>query len=199
MSEKKLISITILFMAIALFFSYHIYYYFMNVNSEKLISDYYEESNVAESDSQVLVEKINNVVHDDEEGYLGILTIPKIKLETGFYNKNSKMNTVSKSVMLLPDSIMPGNDGSIIYLAAHSGVGHLAYFKNIDKLTNDDLVKLSINNTDYLYSITDIYEIPKNGEIIVNRNINENYLILTTCSKNKNMQLVIVSKLINEI
>ena len=94
---------------------------------------------------------------------------------------------------------MPENNNSIIYLAAHSGEGHLAYFKNINKLTNNDMIYLNINSKPYYYIITDIYEMPRNGEITVDRNINEKYLVLTTCSNNKNMQLVIVSKMLNKV
>ena len=196
MSEKKLISVMIIAFSLALFCSYHIYYYFVDINSNKLVNKYYEKENIKES-KPIVAKKMNvEEKSDNKEEYLGILSIPKIKLKTGFYNKDNSKNNVSKSVTLLKESIMPGKSNSIVYLAAHSGIGHLAYFKDLNKLTDGDLITLSINKTDYLYTISDIYEMPKNGEIIVNRNVNENYLVLTTCSKNKNMQLVVISKLI---
>ena len=103
-------------------------------------------------------------------------------------------NNVNKSVTILPES----ND-SIIYLAAHSGVGHLAYFKDLNKLAINDKINLTYQNSNNTYLVTDIYEYPKIGHITINRNINLKYLILTTCSYNKDMQLVVVAKLINVI
>ena len=202
MREKRPISILIIIFSLALFCSYHIYYYFVNMANNNLKGKYYE-SEITDTINANLLEIVNHIDDDKQnskkEEYIGLLIIPKIKLEEGFYNKDSSHNVVSSNVTLLKESIMPENNGSIVYLAAHSGVGHLAYFKDIDKLTNDDIVKLKYNKKEYLYVITDIYEVPKNGLINVNRNINEDYLVLTTCSKNDNMQLVIVSKLFNKV
>ena len=195
MKEKRYISLTMIILALALFCSYRIYYYFVDTNNSNLVDSYYQEvSNIEEPILKKTDEK-----DSVKEEYLGILTIPKINLKTGFYNKDSSNNNVNKSVTLLSDSIMPNEDGSIMYLAAHSGVGYLAYFKDIDKLANEDIIKIDYHNKNYSYIITDIYEIPKTGEITVNHNINDNYLVLTTCSKNRNMQLVVISKLINKV
>lgn len=175
---------------LSLFGSYHIYYYFLDKGSDDLIRDYYI-SNVIDNEKKI-VNKINNEVKED---YLGILKIPKINLIEGFYNINSKNNNVNKSVTLLKGSILPNNNGSIIYLTAHSGTGYLAFFKNIDKLELDDVIYLDINNETYKYIVNDIYELNKNGVITINHNINDDYLVLTTCS-NSERQLVITSKLI---
>lgn len=195
MREKNLFSLLIIAIGIALFFSYHIYYHFVDVQNDNLVKEYYQNEEV----SEVNIKKINNEEISDMEEYDGILVIPKINLETGFYKKNSSKNNVSKSVTILNESIMPEEDGSIVYLAAHSGVGHLAFFKNLNKLAKEDMIYLDYHQNKYSYVIRDIYEMPKNGKITVNHNINEKYLVLTTCSKNKNMQLVIVSKMLNRV
>ena len=195
MREKNLFSLLIIAIGIALFFSYHIYYYFVDVQNNNLVKEYYQNEEV----SEVNIKKINNEEISDMEEYDGILVIPKINLETGFYKKNSSKNNVGKSVTVLNESIMPEESGSIVYLAAHSGLGHLAFFKDLDKLSKEDMVYLDYHQNKYSYVIRDIYEIPKNGKITVNHNINEKYLVLTTCSKNKNMQLVIVSKMLNRV
>ena len=198
MSEKKLFSLLIVIFGIALLFSYHIYYHFESVTSDNLINEYSKKENYKEKENDVSLEK-TSIKEISKEEYLGILTIPKINLKTGFYNIYSNKNNVSNSVTILKNSIMPEENHSIIYLAAHSGTGYLAYFKDINKLTNEDMIYLNINGNSYSYIVTDIYELPKNGEITVNRNINEKYLVLTTCSNNKNMQLVILSKMINKV
>ena len=195
MKKRCHISMIFIMLSLCLGSFYHIYYYFMDKSSEDLISNYYESGVINKSYPQKIVEKVSN----SKEEYYGIISIPKIKLKTGFYDKDSKKNDVNQSVMLLKDSVMPGENGSIIYLAAHSGTGHLAYFKNINKLTNGDNINLLINNHHYQYSIFDYYEVVKNGTITINHNINENYLVLTTCSNNKNMQLVIIAKMISKI
>lgn len=192
--KKRQVSLIIFLLSLSLLCSYYIYYYFLDKRNTELIEDYY-----IKVDSNSTFEPVVNKIETKKEEYFGILSIPKIKLKTGFYNKNSKNNNVNKNVMLLKDSIMPNENGSIIYLAAHSGTGYLAYFKNINKLTNEDIINVSINNKDYQYSVFDIYEVVRNGSIIVKRNINEKYLVLTTCSNNKNMQLVIIAKMINKV
>lgn len=198
MNEKKPLSLVIIVLGIAMFFSYHIYYHFMGITNNNLVENYYKKEEKIENNQMDLVKKISNEEELNNQ-YTGILNIPKINLETGFFDINNKKNNVNNSVTLLKESIMPGNGNSIIYLAAHSGVGYLAFFKNLNKLTNNDMIFLNYNNKRYSYIITDIYEMPKNGKITVNRNINEEYLVLTTCSKNENMQLVVVSKLLNII
>ena len=169
----------------------------MNQKSEILIDSYFSKS---ERENNILP-MVNNIKENEtiKEEYFGIIEIPKINLKEGFYEKESKYNNVNHSVTLLKESIMPNNSNSIIYLAAHSGSGPLAYFKNLNQLTNEDRINLLYKNEKYSYVIVDIYEYPRKGNIIINRNIHEDYLVLTTCSNHKDMQIVIVSKLINKV
>lgn len=191
MKEKKHISLIILLISFSLFCSYHIYYYFLDKSNNDLVRNYYDTLSI--NNDEPVISKVNNT---KKEEYLGILRIPKISLVEGFYNINSKNNNIGKSVMILKESVMPNIDGSIIYLVAHSGTGYLAYFKNLDKLNIDDIIYLDIDNLSYEYVINDIYEVDRNGLININHNINDNYLILSTCSNN-DKQLIISSKLIN--
>lgn len=197
MSEKKPLSLMIIIFTIAMFCSYHIYYYVINKANDSLIKNY----NVKEEEkdtSQGIVKKVSNE-NNSKDKYFAILEIPKINLVEGFYNTDNDKNNVNKHVAMLKESTMPSKNGSIIYLAAHSGNGYIAYFKNLDKLSIGDIVNIKYQDKNYSYIINDIYEMSKNGTITVNHNIHENYLVLTTCSKNKNQQLVITSKLINKI
>ena len=185
MNEKKPFSLLIIMFTLAMFCSYHIYYYTQNKVNDNLTRNYEEKK-----ENNDVVKVVN------KEDYLGILEIPKINLVKGFYTINSSKNNVNSNVTLLKDSIMPNKEKSIIYLAAHSGTGYVAYFKDLDKLNIDDKVIINYQNKKYIYNINDIYEIDKNGTITVNHNINEKYIVLTTCSKNKDKQLVITGKLI---
>ena len=90
---------------------------------------------------------------------------------------------------------MPDKKNSIMYIAAHSGDGKIAYFNDLDKLKTNDEITIIYKNKKYIYSVKNIWEENKNGYIHINRE-NEKQLILTTCSKTKkNKQLVINSTL----
>ena len=194
MKEKKHISLIIVMVSLSLFCSYHIYYYFLDKGSNDLVRSFYKES-IPLVEEQPIARNMNI---EEKEEYLGILKIPKINLVQGFYNIDSKNNNVNKSVTILKESVLPGNMGSIMYLIAHTGYGYLAYFKDLDKLELDDMVYVDINNNNYQYIVSDIYEVERNGKITVNHNINENYLVLSTCSDNKTKQLVVISKLLKD-
>ena len=198
MNERKPLSLVIIIFTLALFCSYHIYYYFINKTNEELVQKYQIEAE-KNNDLENKTPKINKMSSVDEDEYIALLEIPKINLMEGFYSTNSSKNNVNYNITLLNESTMPDQDGSVIYLAAHSGTGYLAYFKDLNKLSLDDFIIINYQNKKYTYSINDIYEIPKNGTITINHNIHENYLVLTTCSNNKNQQLVIVSKFFNKI
>ena len=135
------------------------------------------------------VEKINK-----ENSYLGILSIPKINLKKEFYNINDSRNDVNQNIMLLKESTMPDTLGGTIILAAHSGNSYLGYFHDLDKLIINDEIDIYYQNNKYTYIVSKIYEEDKDGDISFNKNISENYLVLTTCSKNSNKQLVILAK-----
>lgn len=144
-----------------------------------------------------LFNKINNIFKIDnslikkENEKLGNLFIKKINIEEPLYNVTSINNSVDKHVTILKESILPDQENSIIFLAAHSGTGKIAYFENLDKLVKNDEIILNIKNKIYKYYVKDIWEEKKKGFINVNKE-KTNQLILTTCSpKHKNFQLVI--------
>lgn len=91
---------------------------------------------------------------------------------------------------------MPEQDNSIIFLAAHSGTGNIAFFKHLDKLKEGDKIDLKYKDTIYRYQIDKIWEEKKNGYIHINKE-NKKQLILTTCSpQDDSKQLIINSNLI---
>ena len=118
----------------------------------------------------------------------GVLEIPKIKLKQAYYEKKSKKNTVEKHLELLEDK------NNLLVLAAHSGNSYVGYFKNLDKLSLDDCVYLYRKDKKERYVVSDIYELDKKGTITINHNEKEKVLVLTTCSKQKDKQLIVVCK-----
>ncbi len=124
---------------------------------------------------------------------IGTLVIEKINLYEPLFKINSKENTVEKHVKILKESIIPNNNSdSIIFLAAHSGTGKIAYFEKLDELNTNDEISLILNNKIYTYTVKNTWEEKKNGYINVNKE-NKNQLILTTCSPNKNNYQLIVN------
>lgn len=124
---------------------------------------------------------------------IGSLIIPKISLKNDLYPIGDQNNTIEKNVTILYISNEPTENNSIIFIAAHSGTGKIAYFKNLDKLELEDKIILNYKNKTYTYKIENIWEIPKTGNINVEKTSN-NQLVLTTCSPTrKNYQLIINS------
>ena len=63
---------------------------------------------------------------------IGRLIIEKIKLDQALYDINSPNNNVEENVTILKGSSLPTNNKGIIFLAAHSGTGDIAYFNDLD-------------------------------------------------------------------
>ncbi len=133
-----------------------------------------------------------NINKDDNIGYI---EIKKINLNQKLYSPNSIKNDVNKNVTILKESTFPNKKESTMIIAAHSGIGKLAYFKYLNKLTKGDLIKLSINSKTYHYVVQHKWEVLKTGSIIFPFSEHKQ-LILTTCSPTKdNYQLIIDCKI----
>jgi sortase A len=136
------------------------------------------------------IEKIINTNKTNNKE-IGTIIIPKINLEKPLYSINSKENTIEKNVTILKESIMPNQSNSILFIAAHSGTGKIAYFEELDQLTINDQIIIIYNKKKYLYIVKEIWEEKKNGYINVNKEL-QKQLVLTTCSPTKkNTQLII--------
>jgi len=115
----------------------------------------------------------------------GTLIINKINLKEELFPINSSENTIERHV-----TILNKEKDDLIVIAAHSGIGPIAYFQELDKLELNDEIILIIENNKHIYKVKDIWEEKKTGYINFNRENNQ--LILTTCSPNKEgYQLVI--------
>lgn len=127
----------------------------------------------------------------ESDNNIGTLKIDKINLNNKIYDINSDKNNVDLNVTILKGSIEPTEENSVMFIAAHSGYGDKAYFRNLDKLNINDEIQLEYKNIKYKYIVIDKWEEKKDGDIEVNKT-KEKQLVLTTCStKDKNKQLVI--------
>jgi len=131
----------------------------------------------------------------DFSKYVGVLEIPKIGLKRGFYNLNSKLNTVEKNVTLIQTSKMPDVKGGNLILAAHSGDAYISYFAFLHRIKIGDKAFVTYNGIRYEYRIVDIYEVPKVGTVAIRRNYDATTLTLITCTKNSDTtQTVYIAK-----
>ncbi len=195
MKNVKYVSLFLLIFSFALLSSYHIYYYCLEKYHTNLVDNYIYENVNKNNYPQDNVEK--KKINTDEK-YLGLLLINKINFEKGFYSVDSKMNSVNKGLEILKGSDMPDKDGGgCLFIAAHSGDSYLGYFKHLDQLNINDQIEIYYQNMKYQYVISNVKEIVKNGKISVNKNVHETLLVLTTCSRRNDRQLVITAKLVS--
>lgn len=153
----------------------------------------YTKNIIINKEDIITSKKPTCIVENDQIGYL---KIDKINLFQPLLKKESIHNNIEENVTILKDSIMPTEKNSIVFLAAHSGSGSIAFFKDLNKLEVGDIIELKYKNQIYHYQINNIWEERKNGYIHVNKT-KLKQLILTTCSPEKeNKQLIINSNII---
>ena len=149
------------------------------------------------SDAQSTLNLVKNfkIIYNKKEendNIIGYIKIDKLNINEKLYKINSSENNVDKHVTILKESVLPDKENSIIFIAAHSGTGDIAYFKDLDKLKIRDNIILNINKKNYTYTVKEMWEDPKNGYININKE-KEKQLILTTCSPNNSKKQLIVN------
>lgn len=133
----------------------------------------------------------NNTFEETTDNILGYIIIDKLHINRPLYNIDNNKNNIEENIIILNGSIMPTDNNSIMFIAAHSGTGYNAFFRNLDKLKENDVVKLIYNNEEYTYIVKNSWEEEKNGYINISKDESKQ-LILTTCSPNKdNYQLIV--------
>ena len=63
---------------------------------------------------------------------------------------------------------------------------------------SDDEIFVYYGNAKYIYKVNKNYEVDKNGIIDITRDIEQTTLVLTTCSKDKSKQIVIMAYLFDK-
>lgn len=130
---------------------------------------------------------------DNISEYYARVVIPKIGVDRYLYPIGSKENNVDKNIEILKESSMPDEGGNLI-LAAHNGLGNVAFFRYLHKLTIGDDVIISYKGTDYKYSVSDIYDIEKTGKATIKRDKSKTTITMITCL-GEDRQLVVIGYL----
>ena len=157
-----------------------------------------------EVDINVIEEDIETPTETKEEekntpvkvNYVAVIKIPKINLEKGLCDKGTSCNNVNKNIQILDESNFPDIAKGNFILAGHSGSGNIAYFKNVDKLKQDDEITIIYKGFEYKYKIVNIYDVEKTGSANIIRNKEKNTLTLITCRHNTNKQIIVISELV---
>lgn len=151
-----------------------------NENTENILSYYQEKEDITST--------------EDNYKYLGILNIPNIKLNRGFYPKNSPLNDLNKNIYYLKESIPIEEENSMVILAAHRGNSSVSFFNDLDKLSIGNIINLNYKGTNYKYVLSFKYNELKDGILTIHRDKYKNSLILITCNKfDKKYQTIYVS------
>lgn len=123
--------------------------------------------------------------------YIGVLEIPKINIKRGFLNITDKNNNVNKNLQVIKGSDMPNIKNGNLIIAAHSGNSYISFFKNLYKLSNDDIAYVYFNNIKYTYKVAGKYDVEKTGKVVIHRDNKKNTLTLITCSQTDNTKQII--------
>lgn len=168
---------------------------------KKLLEEFYKNEIVLEQDQGKEVKQLlpNEENKDNKPRFIAVLKIPKIKLEKGLYERNSKYNNVDYGIEILESSDSPDKENGNVILAAHAGDSTISYFKNLELLSIGDYATIIYNGKTYNYEIASIYEVDKTGTVPIKRDENISTLTLITCKHNTNKQIVLIANLYNSI
>lgn len=139
------------------------------ISDKKLFAyDYMNEQIYNNNETEIYSVNTTEVTTDEEENktqnyqdiesYIGYLEIPKIKFRRGFYNIDSKLNTVEANIEIIKGSEMPDVTNGNLIIAGHSGTGWKAFFKDLYKLEVGDEAIVTYAGINYKYKITNIYK-----------------------------------------
>ncbi len=144
--------------------------------------------------SNINVEPVT-IKENNNDAILMQIKIPSINLSGNIYEKNSKSNDINKNIVLMNESSYPDEDEGVVIIGAHSGIGKIAYFRNLNKLNISDEILIYYDNIQYKYSVKNIYLDVKDGSIIVNNYNKKRKLYLYTCNPgDKSNYLVVVAE-----
>ena len=174
----------------------------VSTSGEVEIENDLQNLNTNTTDNNTITEPVQQPVATpkpvDFSKYYGVIEIPRIELKRGFYNTDSKYNTIEKNVTMVQGSTMPDVDKGNLILMAHSGDSYISYFAYLYVLGVGDNVYITYNGIKYHYRIVNIYYVEKNGMVLVTRDLDKTCLTLITCTKDDDTsQTVYIAELVS--
>lgn len=180
----------------------YLYNYLLDKAEDIKIEEFYEIQE--EITDEVIPEEIpteerKETTAQDNTNYVAVIKIPKIGLEKGLCEKGSSCNNVNKNIQILKESTYPDIANGNFILAGHSGNGRVSYFKNLNKLAQDDEISIFYQGKEYKYKVVNMYDIEKIGTANIIRNKEKTTLTLITCRHNTNKQIVVICELVETV
>lgn len=202
-SQLIIVGSLLIVLGVGLVSGKYVYNYLQNKNEEDLVEVFYEEQEKIEEeiDTESQEEQPTEVkqTNSSKVNYIAVIKIPKIGLEKGLCEKGTYCNNVNRNIQILKESDYPDKEKGNVMLAGHSGNGRVSYFRNLNKLSQDDEVSIFYNGIEYKYKVVNQYDIEKTGTANIVRNAEKNTLTLITCRHNTNKQIVIICELVEKI
>lgn len=162
-----------------------------NFFQEEIVDDHVEDIQ-ENSPKETTTSKI-------DYNYIGVLEIPSISLKRGLVSPDSYYNNVNYNIQIIEHSTMPDVDNGNLILAGHNGASYISFFKNLYKLSPDDKIYIYYKGYKYEYTLNNVYDTPKDGNIEIYRDHKKTTLTLITCKKNtKDTQVVYIGYLTNK-
>ena len=167
--------------------------------NNKEINDYIEKTSNDEENDMTHQEENQDINDKQEEKILFVLEIPKINLKRGIYHLNSSKNTIERNVSIMKESSLPTDLGGNVVLEAHSGNDAISFFDKLYMLNKDDIAYIYYQGLKYIYSVSEVYDVEKDGEVEVYRDVLKNTLTLSTCRENdQTKQYVVILYLLDK-
>lgn len=180
----------------------YLYNYLLDRAEDMKIEEFYEEQETIDDETiveETPTEEKEEKASQDNTNYVAVIKIPKIGLEKGLCEKGSSCNNVNRNIQILKESTYPDIANGNFILAGHSGSGRVSYFKNLNKLSQDDEVSVFYQGKEYKYKVVNMYDIEKNGTANIIRNKEKTTLTLITCRHNTNKQIVVICELVETL
>lgn len=163
-----------------------------NLKIEEFLENETTEEIVVEED----IKEETNTSNVSSYDYIAVLEIPSINLKRGLVDPSSKYNNVNYNIQIINKSTMPDVVNGNLVLAGHNGASYVSFFRNLDKLNINDKIYIYYGGYKYEYSLSKIYDTPKDGNVEVHRDNSKTTITLITCKKNtKDTQVVYIGYL----
>ena len=163
-----------------------------NLKIEEFLENETNEEIVVEED----IKEETNTSNVSSYDYIAVLEIPSINLKRGLVDPSSKYNNVNYNIQIINKSTMPDVVNGNLVLAGHNGASYVSFFRNLDKLNINDKIYIYYGGYKYEYSLSKIYDTPKDGNVEVHRDNSKTTITLITCKKNtKYTQVVYIGYL----
>ena len=166
----------------------------MNISNKDEVKLDVDLQNIINNTNIVIEQPVAPVQQIDYSQYYGVIEIPRIELKRGFYNTDSKYNTIEKNVAMVEGSTMPNVDKGNLMLMAHSGDSYISYFAYLYVLDKGDNVFITYDGVKYQYKIVDIYYVEKNGLVLIKRDVEKTALTLITCTTDSKYRIIVKAR-----